>query len=78
MATAAQLLAKFKSDFPGAGAKIEGYGAIARDQLLAESVKIATDNGISLEYGGLINDGPQTIQNTVFMPNKSYKAFTDI
>jgi hypothetical protein len=63
MATASQLLLKFKQDFPDAGTKFESYGAITRDQFLTEAVNNAAAAGVSIEYGGYVNNGPQTSIN---------------
>jgi hypothetical protein len=78
MATASQLLLKFKQDFPDAGTKFESYGAITRDQFLTEAVNNAAAAGVSIEYGGYVNNGPQTSINTIFMPYPSYQTLTAI
>lgn len=69
MASTTELLASFKNLFPQAGSLLESYGAVARDGLLADSVRQATADGISIEFKGYSKDTyPGTIINSIYMP----------
>jgi hypothetical protein len=82
MASALELIAALKGKdpsgrdyFPAAATLIESYGAVARDQLLADSVNQATADGVSIVFKGFNTKStdpyPGTYINSITMPQPS-------
>ncbi len=77
MATAVELVAKFKSIFSSGGTFLESYGSIARDKLLVDSVNQAMADGVSIEFKGYGTDTyPYTDVNSIYLPPPNLNPIT--